>query len=257
MASTGYISPLRWRKAELHSHCNLDPADYRVCSHSAEQLISEAAGLGYEILAITCHNRDIWNRELADYAENLGITLIPGMEVSTEGPRHVLAYNFRTGPENLNTLAKIRALSNEDTLVIAPHPFFPGRLCLRGRVVQHIDVFDALEHSGFYLPGIDFNRRVRRLALKHDKPVVGNGDVHMLWQLGRTCTWIYSEPGVSAILSAIKRGSVRLETTPLSYSDVVRFWASTLWRYLFPVNPPPAKPVGELEICHKFHELHE
>ncbi len=240
----------RWLKAELHAHCSLDPADYRVCSQSPEQLISEAARLGYDVLAITCHNHDIWSTGLSEYAESLGITLIQGMEVSAEGNRHVLAYNFRTGAENLNTLEKIRKLSREDTLVVAAHPFFPGRVCLRGRLEQNIDVFDAIEYSGFYVPGINFNRRARRIAIRRQKALVGNGDVHLLWQLGRTFTWIYSEPGVVPVLKAVKKGKVRLETRSLVYPEVVRFWATTLWRYLFPVNPPPTKVVGGLELSH-------
>lgn len=238
----------RWLKAELHSHCNLDPIDYRVCSYSSEQLISEAARLGYDVLAITCHNRDIWNRELSEYAESLGITLIPGMEVSTEEHRHVLAYNFRTGSENLNTLAKIRERSREDTLAIAPHPYFPGRPCLRGLLKQNIDVFDAIENSGFHVPGLDFNRQARKTARRHQKPVVGNGDVHLLWQLGKTFTWIYSEPGVMPILRAVKRGRVRVETASLTYSQAARFWTTVIWRYVFPVNAAPTPGVGGLGI---------
>jgi predicted metal-dependent phosphoesterase TrpH len=240
----------RWLKAELHSHCSLDPVDYRVCSYSPEQLLSESARLGYDVLAITCHNRDIWTRELSDYAEALGITLIPGMEVLTEGNRHVLAYNFRTGSENLNSLAKIRAASREDTLVIAAHPYFPSRTCLGRHLEQNIEVIDAIEYSGFYVTGIDFNRRACRTALEQGRPLVGNGDVHMLWQLGRTFTWIHAEPEVSSIVAAVKRGKVRLETTPLDYPDVFRFWATALWRYAFPVNSPPARGVGDLELSH-------
>ncbi len=248
----GNASAERWLKAELHAHCSLDPVDYRVCSHSAEQLISEAAKLGYDVLAITCHNRDIWSKDLSEYAESLGITLIPGMEVSVEGSRHVLTYNFRIGSENLNTLAKIRALAREDTLVIAPHPYFPSRLCLGNWLQKNADIFDAVEFSGFYLPGIDFNRRGRRLAREQCKPLVGNGDVHMLWQLGRTFTWIYSEPAVVPILTAVKEGKVRLESSPLAVSEVINFWAAAFWRFLFPVNPAP-----DPEICHELHELNE
>ncbi len=238
----------RWLKAELHSHCSIDPHDYKVCSYTPEQLISEAARLGYDVLAITCHNRDIWSTALSDYAESLGITLIPGMEVSTEGRRHVLAYNFRTGAENLNTLAKLRRLSREDTLVIAPHPFFPGPVCLGSLLERNVEVFDAVENSGFHIAGLNFNRHAHEIARNHGKPVVGNGDVHLLWQLGRTFTWIYSEPCVVSILQAVKQGHVRLDTTPLGYTDVIRFWATVLWRYLFPVNEPPARGVGDLEL---------
>jgi predicted metal-dependent phosphoesterase TrpH len=240
----------RWLKAELHSHCSLDPVDYRVCSHSAEQLISEAARLRYDILAITCHDRDIWSTELSDYAGSLGITLIPGMEVSTGDGRHVLAFNFRTGSENLNTLAKIRSLSREDTLVIAPHPYFPSSSCLGQRLEQNIEVFDAIESSGFWIPGLDFNRRARKVALRHAKPLVGNSDVHVLWQLGRTFTWIQAEPDVSSIIAAVKLGRVRLETTALFYPEALRFWTTALWRFVFPANPPPAGGVGDLELSH-------
>lgn len=116
----------RWLKAELHSHCSLDPVDYHTCPHTPEELISSAAELGYDVLAITCHNIDIWTEDLADYAGSLGITLIPGMEVTAERTRHTLVYNFRADAEDLNTLEKIRTLSREDTLVIAPHAFFPA-----------------------------------------------------------------------------------------------------------------------------------
>ncbi len=237
----------RWLKAELHSHCSLDPMDYRVCEHSPEGLIKEAARLGYEVLAITCHNLDVWNEDLSEYARSLGITLIPGMEVNAEGAKHTLVYNFRTGPENLNTLVKIRARSGEDTMVIAPHPFFPGKFCLGGLLEQHIDLFDAVENSGFFAPGLDFNRRARAVARKHAKPMVGNGDVHYLWQLGRTYSLVHAEPDVLSVIRAIKRGDVRVEASALSYLDVARWWATGFWRTVSPAHhAPTAGKIGSL-----------
>jgi predicted metal-dependent phosphoesterase TrpH len=218
----------RWRKAELHTHCNLDPLDYKVCNYSPERLITEAAGLGYEILAITCHNRDVWNADLAEFAAGHGITLVPGMEVSVERRYHILAYNFHAGSEHLATFAKIRARRREDTLVVAPHPYFPSWTCLGRRLEENIDVFDAIETSGYYVPWIDFNRRALAVGRKHSKPMVGNGDVHLLWQLGRTFTWIYAEPSVGSILEAVRKGNVRVETHAITYADAIRFWASAI-----------------------------
>jgi len=229
-------------KAELHSHCGLDPTDYRICQHTPEELISHAARLGYEILAITCHNLDIWTGDLSDYARSLGITLIPGMEVTTEQTRHTLVYNFHADAEELNTLRKIRALSREDTLVIAPHAFFPGRTCLKGLLEKNLDVFDAIECSGFHTRSVNFNRRSELLAERAHKPVVGNGDVHYLWQLGRTFTWIYAEPGVLPVLEAVKEGFVRAQRSPLTWLEAAEWWATTFWRDAFPVNPAPYKP---------------
>jgi predicted metal-dependent phosphoesterase TrpH len=238
----------RWLKAELHSHCSLDPIDYRICQYPPEQLISEAARLGYDILAITCHDMDIWTEGLSDYARSLGITLIPGMEVTTEQTRHALVYNFHTGSENLNTLSKIRARSREDTLVIAPHPYFPGRSCLRNLLEENLEMFDAVECSGFQVPGLNFNERAIKLSSMKNKPMVGNGDVHYIWQLGRTFTRIYSEPDVQSILGAVQQGLVRVERSNLSCLQAAQWWASTIWRNAFPVNLPPQKvPLDEVE----------
>jgi predicted metal-dependent phosphoesterase TrpH len=236
-------SEKRWMKAELHSHCSLDPVDYSICNYTPEELISKAAGLGYEVLAITCHNLDIGTEELSDYARSLGITLVPGMEVSTEGTRHTLVYNFQADAEDLDTLSKIRTRSREDTLVIAPHPFYPGNVCLRDLLEKNLDLFDAIESSGFHIRrGIDFNRRSEVLAQRTKKPIVGNGDIHYLWQLGLTYTWIYAEPDVRSILHAVKQGFVRVQKSPLTWFQAAAWWAASFWRYAFPINPAPYKP---------------
>jgi predicted metal-dependent phosphoesterase TrpH len=237
-----------WMKAELHSHCSLDPVDYRICNHTPEELIYKAAELGYEILAVTCHNKDIWTEELSDYAGDLGVTLIPGMEVITERTRHTLVYNFRADAEDLNSLKKIRARSREDTLVIAPHPYFPGRICLRDLLEMNLDSFDAIECSGFQVRHFDFNRRAEKLAARTQKPLVGNADIHYLWQLDRTFTWIYSEPGVLPVLHAVKQGSVRVQKSPLTWFEAAQWWATSLWRYAFPVNPSPDRTVPGLSF---------
>lgn len=236
----------RWLKAELHAHCSLDPVDYKICPQTPTELIDEAAHLGYEVLAITCHDLDVWTPDLAAYARGRGVLLIPGMEVSVEGERHTLVYNFHAPARHLSTLAQIRALRRDDTLVIAPHPYFPGDICLHERVEQNIDVFDAIEVSAFYLPGIDFNRRARRVAAAHGKPLVGNGDVHLLWQLDRTFTWIHADPadGVPGVLAAIRQGEVRLESRPYGVRDVCRWWSTALYRDAVPVRSAPSAVLG-------------
>lgn len=244
MSSSGK-SGKQWLKAELHAHCCLDPDDSRFCRYTPEQLIAGAAGLGYEVLSITCHNLDVWTESLSEYARGLGITLIPGMEVTAEITRHVLVYNFRTGAENLDTLEKIRSRSREDTLVVAPHAFFPGRNCLRGMLTKNPDVFDAIEHSGFQVRGLDFNRRSERVARETGKPVVGSGDVHFLWQLGRTFTRVYSKPDVQSVLGAIKRGFVRVEVSPLSWHEAAAWWAIAIWRKTFSGHSPRSDEIKD------------
>lgn len=236
-----------WLKAELHSHCNLDPADHRLCRYSAQELIRECARLGYQVLAVTCHNLDVWTSRLHEFAADYGITLIPGMEVATEGKRHILVYNFRTGAENLDTLDKIRRHSRSDTLVVAPHPYFPSPSCLGRYVDRNSDVFDAIEISGFRAPGLDFNRRAREVAAAYGKPMIGNSDVHQLWQLGRTFTWIQAEPALDSILSAVKRGKVRVESQALSYAEVIRWWTTAVGSRIVP-HPDSAADRGHVVL---------
>jgi predicted metal-dependent phosphoesterase TrpH len=236
---------MRWLKAELHSHCNLDPLDYRLCDYGAEDLIRTAANLDYQVLAITCHGHDVWSGQLADYALSFGITLVPGMEVVTRDGKHILAYNFHLSGDELDTLSKMRSRKREDTLVIAPHPYFPSWSCLWGQVEENIELFDAIEHSGFFTPGLDFNARARRIAERHGKPCVGNGDVHRLWQLGRTWTWIEAEPEVTSIIEAVRAGRTRVHAEPLRPSEIARWYSTGLYRAIFPASPrpDPAQPL--------------
>jgi len=234
-----FQSEKRWLKAEMHAHCNLDPIDYGICRFTPKQLIREAAGRGFEILSITCHNLDIWTDSLSEYARSLGITLIPGIEVTAEKTRHILVYNIDQEADNLNTLEKIGKHVNQDTLIVAPHPFYPGHTCLREYLEQHPDLFDAVEYSGFLAPGLNFNRRGVKFAKKTGKPLLGFGDIHHLWQLGRTYTWIYAKPEIQSILSAIKQGQVRIETSPLSWLEVTQWWTTLFWEKAFPANASP------------------
>ncbi len=219
---------MRWLKAEFHTHCNLDPVDFQFCNYSAEELISRAAQLRYEVLAITCHNIDVWRPDLAEYAVDHGITLIPGMEIITRERKHVLLHNFRAPYEQLDTLDKIRLRKRGDTLVVAPHPYYPARSCLGSRLQENIDLFDAIEHSGFFTRIFDFNRHARRVAASYDKPLLGNSDAHQLWQLDRTWTWVWAEPDVPSIMAAVRAGHTRLEADPLSMGEVLRWYRAAL-----------------------------
>ena len=165
-------------KVELHSHTADDPADY--IPHSAHQLIDRAGQLGYGALAITLHDRQLDVQPLADYAQQRGVTLIPGIERTIEG-KHVLLLNYSRASEAVETfedLAHLRA--SERGLVVAPHPYFPHPSCLGKRLEAHAELFDAVEYNAMFIAALDFNKRADRWATKHRKPMVGNGDVHRL-----------------------------------------------------------------------------
>ena len=69
---------------------------------------------------------------------------------------------------------------------------------------------------------IDFNRRAESWAARHGKPVVGNCDVHRLWQLGTTYSLVDAPPDADSICNAIAAGRVQVESRPLAWAEVAR-----------------------------------
>jgi predicted metal-dependent phosphoesterase TrpH len=219
-------------KVDLHTHTADDPID-RI-PHSATELIDRAAGLGYHALAITLHERQLDIRPLTAYAAERGIVLIAGIERSIEG-RHVLLLNFKSGTEDVRTFEDLARLKRRSPgLVVAPHPFFPLRSCLSRHLDQHAGLFDAVEWNAMYTATVNFNRRAERWAVQHGKPLVGNGDVHRLRQLGTTYSLVDAEPDADAICAAIATGRVRVETRPLSWARATGIMASLVFGSMMP-----------------------
>jgi hypothetical protein len=207
-------------KVELHAHSADDPVD-RI-PYSTTDLVDRAVDLGYGALAITLHERQLDLTRFRAYAADRGIVLIPGVERTIEG-RHVLLLNFSRATERVNTFRDLARLkSRERGLVVAPHPYFPARSCLRGDLDRYADLFDAVERNAMYTRGIDFNARAEAWAARQGKPVVGNGDIHRIAQLGTTWSLVDAAADADAICEAIRAGRVRVESRPLSWIEVAR-----------------------------------
>jgi predicted metal-dependent phosphoesterase TrpH len=232
-------------KVDLHIHTADDPVD-RI-PYSTKELIDRAAGLEYGALAITLHEHQLDLRPLTAYAAERGIVLIPGIERSVEG-HHVLLLNFNSGTEDVETFEDLARLKRRrEGLVVAPHPFFPLGCCLRGELDRHVDLFDAVEWNAMFTTAVNFNRRAQRWAFRHGKPLVGNGDVHRLRQLGTTYSLVDAEPDADAICAAIAAGRVRVESQPLSWAFAAGIMASLELAGIVPVwgargSQSPARP---------------
>lgn len=223
-------------KVELHAHTADDPLD-RI-THTATELIDRAAALGYGALAITLHQRQDDGVELRQYAADRGIVLIPGVERTIEGC-HVLLLNFPAPAIAIDTFEQLARLRETHRgLVVAPHAFFPASTCLRRRLTEHERLFDAVEYNAMYTRALNFNRAAVRFAARTGKPVVGNCDVHVLRQLGTTCTLVDAEPHPDAICEAIKNGRVQLETRPLSSFEAARVLTEMGLQMRLGIRPP-------------------
>jgi predicted metal-dependent phosphoesterase TrpH len=225
-------------KVDLHCHTADDPLD--MIPHSTVELVDRAAALGYDAIAITLHERQLDLRPLVSYAAERGVVLIPGVERTVEG-RHVLLLNFAEGADRLHTFEDLRRLRRQSPgIVIAPHAFFPAPCCLRGALDRHPDLFDAIEWNAMFTTALNFNRAAERWAVRHGKPLVGNGDIHRLRQLGATWSLVDAEPDAEAICAAITAGQVRVETRPLSWREAAGIMADLAFGSL--AIPPAAGP---------------
>jgi len=228
-------------KVELHTHTSDDPLD-RI-PHSTYDLIDRAAALEYDALAITLHDRQLDVRPFAAYAAERGITLIPGIERTVEG-RHVLLLNFSGGAEDVRSFDDVARLKRDGAgLVVAPHPFFPAPHCLLGCMNRHAALFDAVEYNAMYTASLNFNRAADAWARRHAKPMVGNGDVHRLEQLGTTYSLVDADPDPASICRAVAAGRVRVVSRPLSWPTAARIFISIVASPfgLAPRAPQPAR----------------
>jgi hypothetical protein len=113
-------------------------------------------------------------------------------------------------------------------ITLLPHPFFPAPTCLLGYLDRYASLFDAVELNAMYTASVNFNRRAARWAARHGKPLVGNGDVHRLRQLGTTYSLVDAAPDPDAICAAIVAGRVRVESRPLAWGDAACIMAALL-----------------------------
>jgi predicted metal-dependent phosphoesterase TrpH len=198
-------------RADLHLHTReAEPS----IAYSARDIIVRAARLGYRVVSITNHDAITYNADLAAFARDHDVLLIPGVEATVEG-RHVLVYNADVEADKLRTFADLRRYRTPEWLIAAPHPLFPASYCLREKLWQEIDLFDAIEFSHFYTPRVDFNRPAVKLAAAVDLPLLGTSDSHLDDQFGTTFSLIEADLSVESVLAAVKHGRLAIVSRPL------------------------------------------
>jgi predicted metal-dependent phosphoesterase TrpH len=208
-------------KVELHTHINEDPKDN--IKYSVYDLIKDAKKKNFDVIAITMHNKLFNNKKAIAYAKKRGILLIPGIEKSIEG-KDTLVYNPPFYIEKIKTLKELALMKQQysEMFVIAPHPYYFFPVCHKNNILRHLDLFDAWEFSYMHLAFFNPNSKILKLAKKHNKPVVGNSDVHRLKDLGKTYTMIDADNLSSdAIFDAIKNKKLKVLSRPLRFNDAL------------------------------------
>ena len=208
---------MEWFRADFHTHTS--DCVFDGIRHSAVQLIDRAALLGFRALAITNHCFLIYSECWREYALERGVILFPGVEIEI-GRRHVLIINASRDADRIKTFDDMRAYRRmNNSLIIAPHPFYPGRICLRRKLYQYWNLFDALEYNSFYTTFFNPNQRAVEFAQEVGLPLIGGSDSHRLSMLGKTYSLIQADFDPDSILQAVRDQQVKIVTQPLAASE--------------------------------------
>ncbi len=213
----------RWLKCDFHTHAIRSSVD--TVGHTTEALINRAAELGFEVLAITDHDRLTWSPALRDYSAQKGILLIPGIELTVEG-KHLLFLNYGERPENyrdsFRSLKKLAQEKRPEGLIVAPHPFFPMTRALNGSFSLVCSALDAVEFHRFYTPHLNWNLQAVREAKEWGLPLIGNSDCHRLFELGTTYSLVQASKTVEGVVAAIRQGRIQVLSRPLGHVEMRR-----------------------------------
>jgi len=217
-------------KADFHIHTKEDRLDS--IPHGAREIIDKAHEKGFQVISITNHDTLTFSNNLRDYAEERGILLIPGIEATIQG-RHVLLLNVDWVVHKIKTFSDLRHNKRKDSLVIAPHPYFPHPRSLHSQLENNIDIFDAIEYSHFYTKRINFNSMASAKAEQYQLPMVGTSDAHMMLQLGATYSMVYAEKrDVGSVVNAVKEGRIEVVTQPLELSKFIKVFMKLIAHYV-------------------------
>lgn len=211
-------------KTNLHFHTNDDPQ--KKIRYNFKEGIDEASRLGFEIIALTCQEKFVWSEEYRLYAEEKNILLVPGIEKSV-GKKHVLVLNpvkEVEKVESFNDLERYRK-NHPESLIIAPHPYFPLGFSLRKKLEKYIELFDAIELSWFYSKLINFNKRGLMISKIKNLPFIATSDTQVLEFIETSYAVLeMEEKTIPSLFKAIKEKKFKNITLP------VNFWRDMIWK---------------------------
>lgn len=213
-----------WR-CDFHMHTADEVRD--VVPHSSVEMVELAARHEFAAIAITLHDRAFAMPEAYARAAELGVCLIPGIELTLE-KRHVLALGLAVDDamriRSIDDLRAARREYGEALLVIAPHPFYVVAHSMNAKFHEWVELFDAVEVTRLQMRWLSRNGPAIAAARQYGLPLVCNSDTHHPRHFGRHYSRIEGEGKVEAgaIFRAIRGGKVTAVCPPVSLPWFVR-----------------------------------
>ncbi len=204
-------------KTNLHFHAKEDPED-RI-DYTFLEGLARAKELGFDALALTCHNKLFDTPSFRAAAEKQHVLFIPGIELTIE-KAHTVILNPDPSIESVSTFRDLAAYRHvhPDIFILAPHPYFPGGFSLQEKLEEYIGLFDAIEHSWFYSRFYNRNAEAARIAKRYHKPFIATSDTHDIRFLARDYAVIDAEKKtIPSLFDALHKGKFENYTSPKSF----------------------------------------
>jgi len=185
-----------------------------------EELLARASAAGLDGVALTDHDTIAGVQEAADRAPEYGLTVIPGIEV-TSAAGHVLGLGVDSVvPMGLSFHETIDQIHDAGGIAVVPHPYQER---LRHGVLANVEphelvAADAIEiYNSRFVTGKS-NHQAEQLAEELDMPATAASDAHIGDMVGQAITHIDAKPDVDAILDAVVDGHTETDgqRTPFS-----------------------------------------
>lgn len=192
--------------ADLHFHTCYSPDASAQPKNIVERLNQNSA---VKALAITDHDTIEGYervRKLAKPYED--IIIIPGVEISAEEGEIILLGITELPPRPWKAQNLTDYAHTNNALAVAPHPYRGLGLKdqIRSMNMDAIEILNAITSP-------ELNRKAEQLARTQGLPGVAGSDVHAQGDLWNIYTEINAEANVDQILTAIKKGSIRVFQT--------------------------------------------
>lgn len=223
-------------KAQLHFHTNCDPKDTFI-KYSPYEAIDRAAQYGYNVVSFTHHLKIVFDKERRKYAYSKWIILIPGVEYEIN-KQHILIFNPDESLYNVKTFEDLYEYKNsrKNIFIIAPHPFYPVKQCLRRNLFAYHYIFDAVEFSSLYTKKFwnNPNLLAKKYSVIYNKPLVWNSDIHDLKFIDDTYTYVNvdfdpknldiakNDFYVNNFFENIRANNISLVSTPFTFTKFMK-----------------------------------
>ncbi len=198
----------------MHVHSNHS----KDSKSKVKDIINFALKKGLNAISITDHNTVDGSLEAMDVVkeENLNITVIPGIEISTSDG-HLLAYGVKRDIDcGMSMIDTIRLVKNLGGITAVAHPFqFYRHGLVKFWIAKEADAIEIFNSK--YILGL-CNFLSNKLAKFYKKPGIAGSDAHKVEEVGAAVTLIKCNK--NDILKAIVEG----RTTVKGRRQKLRNW---------------------------------